>query len=135
MNLNKSNTDKYIINPLITGATAAGLTMVALGNFGDVPFMGDFYKPATVVGLCAMGGSLVASAIEDPVRNAPALKQFGELTDTFLQPTLVGVCTMGVVFALVGMPKTAKALPVFFGVGAASEVAGSYFAAGIKSAM
>jgi len=136
MQVNKSNADKYIINPLITGVVAGAATAAFIGNWGTVPFMGSRYTPAVVIGSCAAIGSVVASAVEDPVRNAPALKNFGELTDRLLQPILVGSCTLAAVAALVGPPKDyIKGPATFFLIGATGEVVGSYFGDAVKSAM
>ena len=136
MQVNKSNADKYIINPIITGVVAGGLTAAFIGNWGTTPFLGSRYSPAIVIGSCAAIGSVAASAIEDPVRNAPALKIFGELTDAFLQPILVGSCTLAAVTALVGPPRDyMTGIPTFILIGATGEVVGSYFGDAIKSAM
>jgi len=131
----KNTVDKFVISPLAAAGTAYVLTAITIGNVGYVEMLGRRLPPAAAVAVCVGAGSLVASAVEDPIKNAPALKQYGTTVEMATVPVITGVAGLGAMTMWIGAPRDASSMFKLFGLSALSQVGGDYAGDLVKSAM
>jgi hypothetical protein len=131
----KSAIDKFVISPVAAAATAYVLTAATIGNVGYVDILGKQLPPAAAVAVCVAAGSLVAGAVEDPIKESPVFKSYGDTAEMIAVPTITGIAGLAAMTVWIGNPRTPTSVLKLFMLSALSQVGGDYAGALVKSAM
>jgi hypothetical protein len=121
-----SNTEKYLVQPVLSGAAAFAFTYVVFGNQGSIPVAGMEMSPAMAFGLIAAGSDAVGTLVSDEIEKANGEEAFDETIKLMVKPALSGAAMVTASRVLIGPYADNAAIGKVAALGAASSVSGEY---------
>ena len=124
MSSTTSKVNTYVIHPIMVGAVGYGLSMVVLGsdNSSTVNIMNMDISPAVSCAVADVAGGVIAMELA----KTSQMSELSASESMFITPVLTGMATVGVTRMMIGPTADYSAMMKIFGLGAGSEVAGSY---------
>jgi hypothetical protein len=120
--------NKYLIGPAVTGAVGAGLFMLVYGNNGKllVSPLKISMGPAIAFGTSIAVADVLGSVISDSISESTSIAQLDTAQKMLIKPALTGLSTIGMVSALIAVPKNIGGAAQMFALGAGSSIGGQY---------
>ena len=127
MSSTTSNVNKFVIHPVMVGAVGYGLSMLVLGSDNaTVSIYNMDISPAAAIGVSCAVADIAGGVIAMELAKTSQMSELSASESMFITPVLTGMATVGVTRMMIGATADYSAMGKIFGLGAGSEVAGSY---------
>ena len=117
---------KYLMSPAMSGMVGMAVFYQLYGNTGTVKMGPMQLSAAPAFGLSVALGDVLGTIAADAIADSEKVTQLDTSIRMLVKPAITGVTTLAVMTVAISTPRDISAVVRIIGMGAASEVGGTY---------